>query len=212
MAATISAVVSMIAGIYALFDLIQEVSDIEQQVASPTVVSINVNDICNLGFITTTLSGSIAIFCPVFILLMSLARRPRRVKPSLFISRVPFLVLGGYALWLFIAQAGFTHIFRTRSALVHAYADGVELPDSVVQTIVEPLGVDNEYRHIGYLLPAAILPWFTVLFTVIAAIVAFLASGQVPPTVESPAAMSQREELKETENVQVEYREDKTEV
>jgi len=210
MAATISAVVSMIAGIYALFDLIQEVSDIEQQVAPPTVVSINVNDICNLGFITTTLSGSIAIFCPVFILLMSLARRPRRVKPSLFISRVPFLVLGGYALWLFTAQAGLTHIFRTRSALV--YADGVELPDSVVQTIVEPLGVDNEYRHIGYLLPAVILPWFTVLFTVIAAIVAFLASGQVPPTAESLASMPQREELKESENVQVEYREDKTEV
>lgn len=183
-------------------------------------------DIWNACFGSVILSVFIAIICATYaLMLLSLLFRS---KPSFtkFILRFLYLVLGCYVAILFAAQVMFTQIFCTRSAQIHAFADGVELPNSAVQTAVEPFGVDNAYRHIGYckllcffttrliglvrlpsaVHPAVVVPWLTFFFALIAVIIGFLAV-RAPATAEAPAGVLEQDR---PETVQVVHDDEKT--
>lgn len=107
-----------------------------------------------------------------------------------------FTILGSLlaftSLWLLSVTIAFTVIFATKSARVSASLGGVQLPQSVIDAQARALGVSPVYKDQSYrklqlrpmtqcahatlpplVLHAAILPWFTWLFTTIAAVAVF---------------------------------------
>ena len=99
-----------------------------------------------------------------------------------------FTVIGSLlaftSLWLLSLTIAFTVIFATKSARVSATLGGVQLPQSIVDAQAQALGVSPIYKDQSYrelrprcltqcaheirspsVLHAAILPWFTWLFT-----------------------------------------------
>lgn len=108
--------------------------------------------------------------------------------------RPKFLVILGSLLsftsiWLLCVTIAFTVIFATKSAQVSAFLGSSQLPQTIVDAQARALGVspvykDQSYResngddprcsvltrpHPSPVLHAAVLPWFTWLFTTIAA-------------------------------------------
>ena len=115
--------------------------------------------------------------------------------------RIQGAILTFCAVWLFATIIPFTFFFATRSAKVTASLNGLQLPSTLVNQAENSLGSTSIYKKIGYctitrsffmlhwssncLLTVrlvAILPWFTDLFTAIAAIVLFMAASRVTPT------------------------------
>lgn len=57
-----------------------------------------------------------------------------------------------------------------------ATLDGVPVPASVIQDVEAVLGFTPVYRDIDYLKLLAVLPWFALLFSVIAGVILHLAA------------------------------------
>lgn len=127
-------------------------------------------------------------------------------------TRPKFLVILGSLLsfasiWLLAVTIAFTVIFATKSARVSAFLGSVQLSQSIVDAQARALGVSPVYKNQSYresygddpwcwqcahaaphaspVLRAAILPWFTWLFTTIAA-VSVLAESRTSVTEDEP--------------------------
>ncbi|KAJ7489128.1 hypothetical protein FB451DRAFT_1223809 [Mycena latifolia] len=149
---------------------------IRKEVPRPTTVSIDTNDVFQSGVVVTTVVAVILFLCTVYIGLL-LVDNSRRSGLSTRTLVVQYLSLGFFAIWLLATQIPVTVFVATRSARVEAFIDGLKLPDSVVATIERALGAKTKYSSFGYLKLIAIIPWFTFLFTLIAAVVSFMASA-----------------------------------
>ncbi|KAG1732879.1 uncharacterized protein EDB91DRAFT_658868 [Suillus paluster] len=68
------------------------------------------------------------------------------------------------ALWLLATVIACDVLFVIRSTKITATVGGVAVPQSVIQQMVQDIGVSPEYRKKWYLRLCAILPWFAVLF------------------------------------------------
>ncbi|KAJ7699224.1 hypothetical protein B0H17DRAFT_1049224 [Mycena rosella] len=148
---------------------------IRNEVPPPTTVSVNTNDVFQSGAVVTTVSAVILVLCTLYIGLLLLDNR-RGSGLSTRTLAVQYLSLGFFAIWLFATQIAVSHFVATRSVKVDAFLGGVKLPDNVVGVIERALGAKTKYSSYSYLKLLAILPWFTFLFTLIAAVVAFMAS------------------------------------
>ncbi|KAG6864067.1 hypothetical protein C0991_000419 [Blastosporella zonata] len=165
-------VISGSVGLNALIKSNQEKSRFKKLVPPPTKITINTNDVFKSGVVLTTVGALIAVLCSIFLLVLFVS--PRLSVRSL---RIQSLILAFCATWLFATQVPFTDFFANRSAQVSATIGGVKLPDSIVQTTAQALGSTSVYNEIGYLRLVAILPWITLLFTVIASAVLFVAGS-----------------------------------
>ncbi|KAF8147978.1 hypothetical protein B0H34DRAFT_669147, partial [Crassisporium funariophilum] len=153
-------------------------------------------DVSIPGILSSTASLLIVLFTTLF-LSMTLAR-PKSFRTTFVLQGV---LLATCALWLFVVLVPMTLFYARRAARVEAFLDGVQLPDGVVVTVQKALGFTSVYRNIPYLSFATILPWFTFLFTSIAAIAlsrpprtstASNATSSPTPTPRAPAAHARR--------------------
>ncbi|KAK2459965.1 hypothetical protein APHAL10511_007971 [Amanita phalloides] len=148
-------------------------NDVKRIVPSPTIVTIDDNDILQAGAVVTSVSALIAVLCALLVLFHL------RAPLSSTALRFQGFLLAFCAIWLFSALVPFTHFYRTRSAIVSAHIGGVSLPDSTVNKVERALGLTSRYRDIHFLRLAAILPWFAFLFSVITSIMLFVAASRV---------------------------------
>ncbi|KAJ7621407.1 hypothetical protein FB45DRAFT_140732 [Roridomyces roridus] len=191
------AVVSLGIEINAFVKSHKDKRDIEDLVPSPTTVSINTNDVFRSGAVVTAGCATVIALCTLFIILL-IFDRPSSLsasgRPSMATRTLPlqYLSLGFFSLWIFSAQVPVTVFVAQRSPKIVASLAGITIPASVVKTIESSLGVRTRYKDYHYLILVAVLPWFTFLFTLIAAVVSYLASTRRADTkqveVEQKAA------------------------
>jgi len=148
-----------------------QVTDLRAAAPSGTVVDVNRHDITITGEVSTAVQGLIiglTIVSAFAVLYRS------KTPPKLF--AILGSLLAFTSLWLLSVTIAFTVIFATKSARVSATLGGIQLPQSVINSQARALGVSPVYKDQSYLLHAAILPWFTWLFTTFAAVALFLGS------------------------------------
>ncbi|KAI5994788.1 hypothetical protein EDD15DRAFT_2149176, partial [Pisolithus albus] len=96
-------------------------------------------------------------------------------------------------LWLLVTLIPFDAFYATRQAQVSATLDGISVPAVEIQSIKQALGLSPYYTDTSYCNPSRItevfvnlifllklvgvLPWFALLFPVIAGFVLQLAAG-----------------------------------
>ncbi|KAF9067962.1 hypothetical protein BDP27DRAFT_1295798 [Rhodocollybia butyracea] len=172
------AVIAGSVGLNALVKSNQEKSATEKILPANTTLVVNDNDVFKSGTVITAVSALIALLCLVYILILLLSRNYENRYTRLSNRLLPFewMSLAFCAAFLFATQIPYTHFFATRSAQVSAFFGTFEIPSSVVQAVQASLGVTTVYKSISYLRLVAILPWFTFLFTSVAAGVSFVAS------------------------------------
>ncbi|KAJ3575021.1 hypothetical protein NP233_g1364 [Leucocoprinus birnbaumii] len=144
-----------------------------------TQVDINDNDIFSAGAVITAV-------CIVIFVLTSLYLAILLIRPTSFTRPRLIAIQGGvlafFAAFLFAALVPYTHFFRTRSAGITASIRGLSIPQSVVDSLINSIGRQNglspEYKTQGYLRLVAILPWITLLFTIIASATLYIAASR----------------------------------
>jgi len=186
-------------GLNALIKSNQEQSRFKKLVPAPTVLTINVNDVFRSGVVLTTVSALIALLSFLMILHILFSSATNHAKAL----RIQAAILTFCAVWLFATIIPFTFFFATRSAKVTASLNGLQLPSTLVNQAEKSLGSTSVYKKIGYLRLVAILPWFTDLFTAIAAIVLFMAASRATPTTTEagPVTPTDTEAMDEKEKV-----------
>lgn len=159
-------------GLNALIKANQQKSRLKKSVPSPTIVTIDTKDVFQSGVVLTVVGALIAVACTNFILMVlftrGLAARSLRIQSAALVF---------CATWLFATLVPFTTFFANRSAQVSATIGGVQLPPSIIKQAEQALGSTSVYNRIGYVKLVAILPWITLLFTVIASVVLFVAGS-----------------------------------
>ncbi|KAF8066554.1 hypothetical protein FPV67DRAFT_1416901 [Lyophyllum atratum] len=175
-------------GLNALIKSNQEKSRLRKGVPPPTVVTINTNDVFKSGVILTVVAALIAVLCSIFILMAvftrGLAARSLRIQAA---------ILAFCAVWLFATLVPFTVFFANRSAQVSARVGNIELPPQIIKQAEQAMGSTSVYRQIGYLRLVAILPWITLLFTIIAAVVLFMAGSPARRVHAAPGHTTARD-------------------
>lgn len=162
-------------------------------------------DVFKSGVVLTTVAALIAVLSFLYILMLCFTQ-----KLAARTLRVQSLSLAFCATWQFATLIPFTDFFANRSAQVSASIGGVALPPSLIQQAEQALGANPVYHKVGYrkspdvrretacsLLTwdicavrlLAVLPWISLLFTVIAAAVLFVAGSRARragPSASSP--------------------------
>ncbi|KAI0067053.1 hypothetical protein BV25DRAFT_1768670, partial [Artomyces pyxidatus] len=156
----------------------QEKSKLRHSVPPGVTVHIDTNDIYQSGVIVTTLCALIAVLATVFIHLtfFTRARASGRLPLGARFLSLQSGILAFCSVWLFATLVAYDDIFSNRTSKVSAFIGNVQLPPAIVQQTEQSFGQSPEYRHIDYLRLVAIIPWFTLLFSSIAAGVLFAAS------------------------------------
>jgi len=107
-----------------------------------------------------------------------------------------FTILGSLlaftSLWLLSVTIAFTVIFATKSARVSASLGGVQLSQAIINAQARAHGVSPVYKDQAYLLHAAILPWFTWLFTTFAAVAVFSGSRANSTSIAKDASTNDK--------------------
>lgn len=184
-------------GLNALIKANQQKSRLRKGVPAPTIVTIDTNDVFQSGVVLTVVGAFIAVLCSTFILMVfftrGLAARSLRIQSA---------ILAFFATWLFATLIPFTTFVANRSAQVSATIGGVQLPPSIIKQAEQTLGTTSVYNRIGYLRLVAILPWITLLFTIVASVVLFVAGSparRVPVTAADHTTQDSRSEDGTTE-------------
>jgi len=152
-----------------------QVDDLRGAIPRGTVLDVNRDDITTAGRVSIAVQ---ALIIALTTLSAYAVFNRSKTRPKFFV------ILGSLfsfaSLWLLAVTIAFTVIFATKSARVSASLGGLQLPQSVIDAQARALGVSPVYKGQSYLLHAAILPWFTWLFTTIAAVAMFLESRADP--------------------------------
>ncbi|KAF5354186.1 hypothetical protein D9756_006919 [Leucocoprinus leucothites] len=128
----------------------------------------------------------ITAVCIVIFVLTSVYLAILLIRPTSFTRPRIIAIQGGilafFAAWLFAALVPYTHFFRTRSAGISASLGGRPIPQSILQPLINSIerqtGITPRYRDHGYLRLVAILPWITLLFTIIASVTLYVAASR----------------------------------
>jgi len=178
-----------------------------KKLGAPAVVDIDTSDIFNVGVVATTASLLISILVFNFVVGMYVPAAKALVARTL---RLQAIVLTLSCLLLFGAMVPYMDFFVNRQASVKAFIGGVQLPDSIVKGVEASSGTTRVYKDIFYLKLVAILPWFSLLFTLVAAGTLFVAStrsGSKPApaqtTEPSSPLMTEKEDVSHHEKASV---------
>jgi len=167
------ATASAAVGLNALVKSNQLKTKIRHETPPPAVVVIDDHQMARVGTVLTSVCTALAVYCSLVALLH--VRGP--LSPGAF--RFLGVLLLFFGLWVFAALVPYTHFFRTSGASITALIDGVPLPASIVQAASASLGLTGRYKDLHFLRLVAILPWFTVLFSLITAILFFIRTPKV---------------------------------
>jgi len=148
-----------------------QVRDLRAAIPRGTVLNVNRHDITTAGQVSAAVQG-IIVGLAVLSAYAVLNRSKIRPKSLVILGSL----LSFTSIWLLSVTIAFTVIFATKSARVSASLGGVQLPQSIIDAQARALGVSSVYKDQSYLLHAAIISWFTWLFTTIAAVSVFLKS------------------------------------
>ncbi|KAJ6551136.1 hypothetical protein B0H19DRAFT_995614 [Mycena capillaripes] len=179
--------ISLAIGINAFVKSNKDKNGIKDEVPAPTTISIDTNDVFQAGAVVTTISVLILVLSTLYIGLMVVDANARSGISTRTLP-LQYLSLGFLAVWLFATEIPVSLFVSTRSAKVSASIDGIMLPNNVIKTVERALHAKTRYKDFSYLKLLAILPWFTFIFTVAAALVAFLASSRARRNASSKTA------------------------
>ncbi|THH03711.1 hypothetical protein EW145_g6068 [Phellinidium pouzarii] len=184
---------------------------VSKHVPPGVVVDINKQDVFATGIVVTIVSGLLAITSIVTLLFTSL----RTCKLSTTAHRVLASLHVLFSTCLFAALVPFDDIARNRQVKITASLGGIPLPPIAVQQQEHALGVSPTYWSMHYIRLVAIIPWFAVLFGVLAGAALFRAPasmaythngnftedgphsmvlGEKPNVVESASTIQERDE------------------
>ena len=156
----------------------------------------NYTDVFKAGAVI--LAVCLVIFVITSLYLAMLLIHPASFNHSRFIA-IQAGTLAFFATWLFAVLVPYTHFVRTRSAIITASIGGQPLPQSIINSLVQSVGRQSgltpRYRDHGYCKSicyflvyllirwylvrlVAILPWFTLLFTIIASTILYVAASR----------------------------------
>lgn len=179
------AVIAASVGLNSLVKSNQSQSHLKKLATAPTVVSIDVHDIFDVGVLATTSSTLISILTfnyivPLLLPSPSPSSSSSSSSPSFFaklrVLSTKTLRIQAYSLFfccfvLLAAMIPFMLFFATREAVVRAFVGALELPKEVVDKVSAASGSTPVYSKIDYIRLVAIFPWFSLFFTFIAAVV-----------------------------------------
>ncbi|PSR71471.1 hypothetical protein PHLCEN_2v12636 [Hermanssonia centrifuga] len=163
-------IIGMGVGINALVKFNDQKREIKRLVSGGATVNIDTNDVLSSGIVLTVVCGLLAASSLLFLVPLFVA--------TAFGARtlgVQTGILGFLSVWLFATLVPFTDFFANHQAKVTAFFGNITIPQSTIQQIEASMGATSVYRHIDYLRLPAIIPWFTLLFAVIATVLSFLA-------------------------------------
>ncbi|KAG7095269.1 hypothetical protein E1B28_006042 [Marasmius oreades] len=177
-------------GLNALIKSNQSKSKLRRLLPANTRLDVDTDDAFQSGVVITTVSALIVVLCTIYIVLLgsSFSKNPRLARVSKASDSILFIqwvTLAFCAAWLFATQIPFTVFFANNSAKVRASIGSFTFSQDEITVFERLLGVSPVYRNIDYLRLLAILPWFTILFTAIAAVICFLASRRMGTVVDS---------------------------
>ncbi|EDR09850.1 uncharacterized protein LACBIDRAFT_325712 [Laccaria bicolor S238N-H82] len=177
-------VISVGVGAHAWVKSHQEKRAVKAAVVAPTVVSINTHDVDTAGIVVTVACGITAAFSAISALLLFLKHT------RFFLAQSIGLCL--CAIWIFAGLVAFDFYFHTRSARVTATVGGIAVPQAIINSVEKQLGVTGVYNQLEYLRLVAIIPWFTLLFTIIGSIIFAVSAGKTDTRApsKSPAPLS----------------------
>jgi len=177
-----------------------------KKLGAPAVVEIDTSDIFNAGVVVTTASLLIAILVTNFFVGMYIPATKALMARTL---RLQAIALTLACLLLFGAMIPYMDFFVNGQASVKAFIGNVQLPASIVQGVEATSGSTGVYKKISYLKLVAILPWFSLLFSLIAAGTLFVASTETesPPapiqTADPTRSMTEKEDVSHHEKTSV---------
>ncbi|KAF9233777.1 hypothetical protein BU15DRAFT_53449 [Melanogaster broomeanus] len=134
-------------------------------------INIDINDVFSSGAVITAVCALLALLSGVF---FAFTWCP--VKDKRFWFRLQSCALFFCAIWLFATLIPFDYFFANREAQVSASVNGVPMTADLIQAFEQLLGITPVYRDISYLRLLAVLPWFALLFSVIAGVVLHFAA------------------------------------
>ncbi|KAK0211903.1 hypothetical protein IW262DRAFT_340438 [Armillaria fumosa] len=131
-----------------------------------TSVNIDVKDLADsaivvvLGALLSVFLSAVYMVLPLF---HTFASNPSKLKVFEPLSWVlsTVLILGGLI--------PLTVFFATRKAGITVFLGDLEVSTQIVDELLVILHEQTTYKHIGYLRPLVIIPWFTMFFSAVAA-------------------------------------------
>jgi hypothetical protein len=157
-----------------------QVRDLRAAIPHGTSLDVDRHDITTAGEVSAAVQGIIG---GLAVLSAYAVLNRAKIRPKFLVILGSLLSFA--SIWLLSVTIAFTVIFATRSARVAAFLGSVQLPQSMVDAQARALGVSPVYKDQSYLLHAAIVPWFTWLFTTVAA-VSVLLESRTPVSEDEP--------------------------
>jgi len=172
-------VIGLSVGLNALVKSNQDRSTIRKAVAATPGASVNIdiNDVFSSGAVITAVCALLALLSTVFFAFTWCPVRNKR-----FWFRLQSCSLLFCSIWLFATLIPFDYFVANRQVQVSASLNGVSVPANVIQTVEAGLGFTPVYKDIDYLVLLAVLPWFALLFSVIAGVVLHFAARRAGAT------------------------------
>ncbi|CDO77561.1 hypothetical protein BN946_scf184912.g60 [Trametes cinnabarina] len=192
--AFIFSVIGLAMGINALVKS-NDQKDLVKKAAAPlgATVNIDTDDVFDVGCVVTAVCALIAATSLLSLVLLLFTRSARALSFLGFF--LTFLTV-----WLFASLVPMTDFVANRQAKVSAFLGATPLPDSIIQSVQQQLGVTSVYRQIHYLRLAVALPWIAFLFGAIASALELIAARRVrnaplanPATTSAEPAPSYKE-------------------
>lgn len=139
-------IIGMCVGINAFCKFNAEKRRLAKAVPAGAVVSVNTNDILDVGYVSTLASGLLSLFAFFFLFpgFLSGAYATR------YFLRIQALILGFLTVWIFPTLVAFTYIFAHHTAKISVTIGTFALPDSLVQAAVASLGGSTIYKEVDY--------------------------------------------------------------
>jgi hypothetical protein len=168
-----------------------------KQLVGPAVdVHFHTQDVFDTGVIITAIT---ALFAFGFTIFLSGFLIPSTRHIAIKYLRFHAYLLFFFDTWLLATLIAYTYFVAKRRVQITAYTGGYPLPQSSIYHAEQDSGLKFEYKELGYLKIVAILPWFTFLFTLIAAVIMYIASTIVEPTPYPAVDSSQAQETSPAE-------------
>jgi len=191
------AVIAACVGLNALIKSNQEKTKLKK-LGAPAVVDIDTSDIFNVGVVATSASLLISVLVGNFVGGMVIPATRALAARTL---RLQAIILTLACVFLFGAMIPYMVFFVNRQASVKAFVNGVRLPDSIVKGVEASSGSTRVYKDIFYLKLVAILPWFSLFFSLIAAGTLFAASSRMSTPAPQVAEQTSSPSMTEKEDV-----------
>jgi len=155
----------------------QDLTTIRNGVAEIPGASVNIdsNDVSASGGVIIAVCALLALLSIVFFTFTCRPIKNRRFS-SWFSLRFQSCSLLFGSIWLFATLIPFDYFVANRQVQVSASLDGLSIPASLIQDIEAALGFSPMYKDMDYLVLLAVLPWFALLFSVIAGVVLHFAA------------------------------------